>query len=273
MVEVYFYCSSPYVGYALKQADYIKKEMLPCNSDTMISTGYTLLNSSGSYMLLGKLDGKKYFHSKQSESEQYDEQNRRIYTDVAFIGETAEEEHIINKIAAYVFFRETDFYAQMASLIQLTKDGFTVDFDKLTGFLERFIHGEIEFSSTDSSASSFCRNILSGNQRTIDFVVLETTWPYFTKQLKTDFHDSVGYKFTLDEVKRMRNQVAINFVEQSDSLQPVSVQTVKEEKKEEPYSDVPGVIKDKAAGAGGIWQDIVILVMVLVLIFLLKRLF
>lgn len=98
MISVFFNCSSPYVGYRLLQADYVQEKMVACSEKEMTPTGYKLFNSSGSYMLLGTVHNRKYFHSCESQSVQYDEQGRPIYNNIAFLAGSVKDTPIINKI-------------------------------------------------------------------------------------------------------------------------------------------------------------------------------
>lgn len=204
MVSVFFYCSSPYVGYTLKQADYVNREMKSASEKSMTAMGYKLFNSSGSLMVLGEFEGRKYFHTRQSQSENYDEQGRRIYTNVAFAAEDAKDEEIINKIALYVFFNEEEFYRQMADMILLLDDGFIVDFDKLSVFMtEKINNTDFSLKPGSGNAGRFYNDVMKCRNKKLSFVVTESTWSYFIKQAGCDFNNTVLYKFSSDEAQSL----------------------------------------------------------------------
>ena len=190
MISVFFYCSSPYVGYKLKQADYVNKEMVNVvKKEQMTSLGYECFIQSGSYMLLGKFDGKKFFHTRESDSQKYDEQGRRIFTNLAFVGEDVADENTIIKIAAYAFFEEEKFYKTMSQMIVLLKEGFTVDFDKLSDFINKMSKKSFRFSSFNKDAIAFYQGIMTPNDKPIHFIVTESTWSYFVKQTNNQFNE------------------------------------------------------------------------------------
>lgn len=206
MISVFFNCSSPFVGYTLKKADYVQEAMFSCTPEDMTLTGYKVFNSSGSYMLLGTFDGRRYFHTRQSQSEQYDEQGRRIYTNIAFISESLTDASVVNVIAAYAFFEEEAFYKEIADMIILLKDGFTVNFEALSGFINRF-SGSFRLDTKSSEAASFFHMISkSNNQYQIDFIVRESTWNYFVKQVQNDFNNSVARQFSHSEASSLASQ-------------------------------------------------------------------
>ena len=211
MVKVFFLCSSPFVGYTLKQADYTENQMLPVSEQAMTPLGYKIFNSSGSYMVLADVSGYRYFHTRQSQSEQYDEQGRRIYANIAFLGSGPKEREIINKLAAYAFFAEEAFYKEMAAMITLLNDGFTIDFEKLSAFLKRFEKNCV-LDAASAEAKMFFREITGralGNE--ITFVLLEATWNYFTKQIGYDFHNSVKRQLLPDSAAALRAGTVLRF--------------------------------------------------------------
>ncbi len=210
MVSVFLYCSSPYVGYTLKQADYRKKEMRAVTENDMTPIGYKVFCSSGSFMVLGKFNGKKYFHTRQSQSENYDEQNRRIYTNAAFVGENKEDEKTINRIAAYALFDEEAFYKEITGMITLLDDGFSVDFDKLACFIKKF-DSEVILETTNGAAQKLYKAIMAKGNDTITFIVTESTWSYFVKQVGHDFNDSVLYKLSFDDAESITAKAAVRF--------------------------------------------------------------
>lgn len=211
MVHVFFICSSPYVGYTLRKADYAQKAMLPCTQQDMTALGYKVFNSSGSYMVLGTFEGRRYFHTRQSESEHYDEQGRRIYANIAFLGSNAGDTAVINAIAAYTFFEEEAFYAEMADMITLRDDGFTVDFDSLAAFLKRF-ENPCTIETQSAEAGRVFRAITSGSGE-LDFIVRESTWNYFVKQVNYDFHGSAGVQLSYTEAKELSEKAKIRFAD------------------------------------------------------------
>lgn len=211
MVSVFFYCSSPYVGYTLKQADYIKKEMKSVSPKDMTAIGYKLFNSSGSFMIFGKFEGRKYFHTRQSQSENFDEQGRRIYTNVAFVGENSRDDKTINKIAMYVMFNEKIFYKEISDMIMLLNEGFTVDFAKLSAFIEKIANFDIRLKSGSNETKKFYNDMLNRNDKELGFVITESTWSYLTKQCGYDFNESVLYKLSLQDAEILTSGSVIEF--------------------------------------------------------------
>lgn len=226
MVSVFFYCSSPYVGYTLKQADYVNREMKSASGESMTAMGYKLFNSSGSLMVLGEFEGRKYFHTRQSQSENYDEQGRRIYTNVAFTAQDSADAEIINKIALYVFFNEEDFYRRMADLIALLDDGFTVDFDRLSAFMAEIMNDAgFNLKPGGGNAGRFYNDVMKCRNKTLSFVVMESTWSYFVKQAGSDFNHSVLYKFSSGEAQTLVSGSKIELQEKKNDNKPVETQT------------------------------------------------
>lgn len=214
MVSVFFNCSSPYVGYTLKEADYEEGRMVSCGRREMGELCYKIFNSSGSYMVLSTLEGKRYFHTRQSRSEAYDEHGRRIYTNVAFVADGREDIPVVNRIAAYVFFEEETFYRWMAKLITLLDDGFTVDFAELKRFLNQCANGleAREREAGAGNALSFFNCVCKGK----DFVALESTISYFNKQAGYDF--GALKQFSLTEAQDCAKAVDVCFAgERKDS--------------------------------------------------------
>lgn len=214
MISVFFNCSSPYVGYTLKKADYAEEKMVPCGRREMGELCYKVFNSSGSYMVLSSFEGKRYFHSRQSRSEEYDEQGRRIYMNVAFVADGREDASVVNRIAAYVFFEEEAFYHRMAKMITLLDDGFAVNFAELKCFLDQCANGleAHEKEAGAGNALSLFDRVYGGQ----DFVVLESTISYFNKQAGYDFH--ALKQFSLAEAQRYANALDICFAgERKDS--------------------------------------------------------
>ena len=216
MISVFFNCSSPYVGYTLKKADYVRRMMLPCGPEEMTPIGYQVFNSSGSYMVLATFHGRKYFHSRQSQSEQYDEQGRRIYTNIAFVSDDSMDDTVIRAIALYVFFEEEAFYKEIANMITLLDDGFTVDFHALSEFIDRFRANYSLIATSQESRKFFCA-IKEGNKEyAIDFIVRESTWNYFVKQVKNDFNNSVAHQFSYNEALALSQSGEFRFTSQPD---------------------------------------------------------
>ena len=199
MISVFFNCSSPYVGFRLLQADYVEEKMLDCTAKEMTPTGYKVFNSSGSYMLLGTFHGRKYFHTRESRSVQFDEQGRPIYNSVAFLAGSTEDTPVITAIAAYVFFNEEEFYAEMARYITLLDDGYTVNFKSLSDFLKRFEQGCQIKPKTPAAERLFHDLQNSGGSYAIDFIVRQSTWNYFVQQTGIDF--SVNEKYNLSDTE------------------------------------------------------------------------
>lgn len=220
MVTVFFYCSSPYVGYTLKKADYANKEMKSVSANDMTSIGYKLFNSSGSFMTLGKFEGRKYFHTRQSQSENFDEQGRRIYTNVAFVGNDTKDEDIVNKIAMYVMFNEELFYKQISEVITLLDDGFTVDFDKLCSFVNKIGEAKIKLKSNNSYATKFFNDVMTCTSKELSFVITESTWSYFVKQAGYDFNESVLYKLSLQDAQTLTEGSTAELIEENKVVPP-----------------------------------------------------
>jgi len=243
MVSVFFYCSSPYVGYTLKQADYTKKEMKSVSEKDMTAIGYKLFNSSGSFMTLGKFDGRKYFHTRQSQSENFDEQGRRIYTNVAFVGENSTDDETINKIAMYVMFNENMFYKQIADMITLQDDGFTIEFDKLNLFVDKLNKTNISIKSSSHKAVKFYDDIMSCNSKELSFVITESTWSYFVKQAGYDFNESVLYKLSLQDAEILTDGSTVEFSDEAskkdDSITPPPAPPVEKKDKVVVHENIP----------------------------------
>ena len=241
MISVFFYCSSPYVGYKLKQVDYVNREMLAVTTkEQMTNLGYTCFTSSGSYTLLGSFEGKRYFHTRQSKSENYDEQGRRIYTNIAFLGSEPHDEKTVNKIAAYAFFKENEFYETFSKMITLEVEGFSVDFDELSAFIDQMENCDLTFSSEDLNAQKFYDKILTDNQ-VISFIVTEASWDYFVKQTKGCFSNNRPvYSFTFDEAQRLISSTTVELSKpvdigktDEDTKQPEKTKEAEIEKTEE----------------------------------------
>ncbi len=214
MVSAFFYCASPYVGYTLRKADYVNEEMKIVSEKDMTGIGHKLFNSSGSYTVLGSFSGKKYFHSRQSQSENFDEQGRRIYTNIAFVGENKKDDETINKIAMYVMFNEEKFYKQIADMISLLDDGFSVDFGKLKLFINSIENSDMKFEASSAEAQKFYDGVMKCNNKELSFVVTESTWSYFIKQAGYNFNDSVLYKLLLQDAQSIAQsgKVELNII-------------------------------------------------------------
>ena len=243
MVSVFFDCSSPYIGYTLKHADYIKKEMKSVSEKDMTAIGYKLFNSSGSFMTLGNFDGRKYFHTRQSQSENFDEQGRRIYTNVAFVGENSKDDKTIDKIAMYVMFNENTFYKQIADMITLQDDGFTIEFDKLNSFVDKLNKTNISIKSSSHKAVKFYDDIMSCNNKELSFVITESTWSYFTKQAGYDFNESVLYKLSLQDAEILTVGSTVEFSDEAskkdDSITPPPAPPVEKKVEEVVPENIP----------------------------------
>lgn len=219
MISVFFYCSSPYVGYSIKKADYVNREMIPCNSARKLDfgeRGYRIFTASGSYMFFGNIDNKRYLHTRQSKTENYDEQNRRIYNDIAFIGDSKEDFSVLNKIAAYVFFEEEKFYAEIAKMITLLDDGFTVDFEALSEFIKRF-DGAVEIVTEDPVAKNIFNDVfLKENNNEVILMVPETTVEYFFKQVDYNFRNNILKTVTSQQKQLLSENLSIKFLKDTE---------------------------------------------------------
>lgn len=206
MISVFFYCSSPYVGYRIKKADYVNGEMVACSRSNKMELGekgFSLFTASGSFMFLGNVEGKRYFHARQSKTENFDENNRRIYNDIAFVSDNAADFAVINKIAAYAFFEEEKFSSTIASMITLLEDGFTVSFDSLSEFMSRFNENP-QFKTEDIRAKRIFDDIfMKNNSNEICLIVPETTMEYFLKQVNCGLKNNPLKKVTLEEQDEM----------------------------------------------------------------------
>ena len=239
MISVFFYCSSPYVGYSIKKADYVNREMIPCNSTRKLDfgeRGYRIFTASGSYVFFGNIDKKRYLHTRQSKTENYDEQNRRIYNDIAFIGDSKEDFSVINKIASYVFFEEEKFYAEIAKMITLLDDGFTVDFKALSEFIKRF-NGTIEITAEDETARSIFYDVfLKENNNEAILLVPETTVEYFFKQVDYKFDNNILKTVTSQQKQLLSKNSSIEFINNPE--ESINEDTIVEEPKpKEPDTD------------------------------------
>lgn len=239
MISVFFNCSSPYVGYRLLQADYVQEKMVACSEKEMTPTGYKLFNSSGSYMLLGTVHNRKYFHSCESQSVQYDEQGRPIHNSVAFLAGSAKDAPIINAIAAYVFFNEEEFYAEMAKYITLLDDGYTVDFKALAAFLKKFEQG-CQMQAKAPAADRFFREIQSSDgSYDVDFIVRQSTWNYFVKQVGRDFTRNEKYNMSDTQGEELASQGTVVFrqrkvVKETEHIEVGSISGTEKAQKDTP---------------------------------------
>ena len=216
MISVFFRCACPYVGYTLKQADYAKGEMHDCTPAQMTRTGHKLLHSSGSYLVLGRFEGKKYFHIRQTKSTAMDEQGRQIYTNLALVGSTGEDERTINRIAGYALLDEDRFYQEIASMMILMDGDFTVDFKALQAFLNRFDR-DYQVETTNQTLKCICKEIFfAGTNNEVDFIVAEADWNYFVKQVGIPFRVP-PYWFTYHEAKGMAESARLIFLNASET--------------------------------------------------------
>lgn len=224
MISVFFYCSSPFIGYTMKKADYINKVMVPCNSVKPLELGkigYTIFNNSGSCMLLGNIDGKKYFHTRESKTKNYDEQNRPIYNDLAFVADNKDDYLVVNKIAAYAFFNEEEFYSKISKMITLLDEGFTVDFEMLAEFIKCF-ENDIELITEDKSAKNLFSNVfMKDNPNQISLIVPEATLEHFFKQAGSVLKKDVLESIDVDEQKRL-TEVSTVKIAISDAVKDVN---------------------------------------------------
>lgn len=236
MISVFFRCACPYVGYTLKRADYTNHEMHDCLPGQMTRTGHKLLHSSGSYLVLGRFEGKKYFHIRQSKSTALDEQGRQIYTNLALVGSTKEDERTINRIAGYALLDEDRFYREIASMMILLDGDFTVNFEALREFLARFDR-DYQVETSDPRLKTFCKEILFAETKNeIDFIVAEADWNYFVKQVGINFR-MPPYWFTYQEAKSMAKSAKLVFAEATgdrDALKIEAVQKTETVQKAEP---------------------------------------
>lgn len=219
MVTAVFQCSSPFVGYTIRVADRQKKEMTKCSAREMTELGWQIFQVSGTYAILMDHENRRYFHARQSESRAFDEQGRRIYTNVAFVGAPDNEQdcRTVTNIALYELFAPEDFYQRVAELIHLTDEGFEVDFEKLECFLTQLEKGP-QCKTKSRQAWELWNEILhSPSHEKIRFVVLEATWEYFVKQAGTDFGRSVKRTLSLPEVRRYAEQTEVVFMEREEN--------------------------------------------------------
>lgn len=250
MISVFFHCSSPYVGFRLMQADYVQEKMILGTEKEMTPIGYKLFNSSGSYMLLGTFQGLKYFHSCESQSENYDEQGRPIHNSVAFLSDDEKDAPILKAIAAYVFFNEEEFYAEMAKYITLLDDGFTVDFKALAAFLKRFEQG-CEIQAKTLAAERCFKSIMAADGTyDVDFIVRQSTWNYFIKQVEMNFTKNDNYNLSDDQGRELAAQGTVVFKKataQPDPEKPAVPEKPAEPEKKAPAEEAPKVPAPKSA--------------------------
>lgn len=212
MISIFFRCACPYVGYTLKRADLSSRTMCSCTPAELTHTGHKALHSSGSYLLLGTFEGKKYFHIRQSKSSVLDEQGRQIYTNVALLGTTPADAAMIHRIAGYALLNEDGFYREIAPMVHLLEGDFTVDFDALTAFLRRFTQ-DYTVNTTNSYAKQFVKDVVfSSTRQEIDFIVTEANWSYFLKQVGIHF-PTPSYCFDQKDVQALSQTVDIVFPE------------------------------------------------------------
>lgn len=237
MITAVFQCSSPFVGYTIRVADYQKKRMTECSAGQMTKLGWKVFQVSGTYAILMDSDNRRYFHARQSESKAYDEQGRRIYTNVAFVGapDSERDNRTVTNIALYELFEPERFYQEIAGMIRLTDEGFEVEFEKLEHFLKQLEMG-FQCRTESRQAKELWEEILhSVSHETIRFVVLEATWEYFVKQAGTDFGRSVKRMLSLQEAKKYASQAELVFAGSEER------KTEKREKTEEgPIKETPG---------------------------------
>ncbi|MBQ4059520.1 MAG: hypothetical protein IJD40_11395 [Lachnospiraceae bacterium] len=208
----------------MKKADYINKVMVPCNSVKPLELGkigYTIFNNSGSCMLLGNIDGKKYFHTRESKTKNYDEQNRPIYNDLAFVADNKDDYLVVNKIAAYAFFNEEEFYSKISKMITLLGEGFTVDFELLAEFIKCF-ENDIELITEDKTAKNlFSKVFMKDNPNQISLIVPEATLEHFFKQSGSVLKKDVLESIDADEQKRFSEVSTFKFAV-SDAVKDVN---------------------------------------------------
>ena len=238
MVSVYFNCSSPYVGFTIRQADYLNNTMRLCSVKTPImpSDCYELFSNGGSTLLLGRFGNHRYLQATQTETENYDEQGRRIYASVAFSSGSAADVPVINRIAAYAFFNEKTFYEEIAKMIILLKDGFTVDFARLSAFLERFAREGVFQSNSQHAKSVYQAIIHSEGKYDIDLVVLEATWDYLVNQVGRKFTKNDLCCFAEDRARTLAEKGHFEFMGTVAAEKPVAEESVN---KETPLLDKP----------------------------------
>jgi len=235
MISVYFNCSSPYVGYTLRKADYIGEKMEPCDKKEMTEIWYKVFDSSGSYTVFGSFGGKRYFHSRQSHSETTDEHGRRLYVNVAFAAdENSEDAMALNRIAAYAFFEEEKFYADLAQMIVLTREGFTVKFDMLKAYLARFSR-DLIFSSEDYKAKNVYNSLMANRFMGLQLIVFEATESYFIKQIGYDFGGNMKIKLSENEAKDIATAASVSLACEMESDNHGDV--VAEEQQNTPETD------------------------------------
>lgn len=209
MISVFFRCNCPFEGYVEKKIDYVNKQYPYWIQGDMTYTGYSLFHSSGSYMVLANFEGRKYFHSRQTQSQAFDDQNRPVYTNVVFVGNSPQEDLVVSRLAGYALMKEPEFYQEIASMITLLDGDFAVDFDALERFLKRF-ERDYQVSSSNPADEKMCEEIFfKRTSNDIDFVVLQADLDFLNKQLGR--LAKVRYAFERKDMHSLCDRVAVTF--------------------------------------------------------------
>ena len=154
---------------------------------------------------------------------------------MAFLAGSAKDAPIINAIAAYVFFNEEEFYAEMAKYITLLDDGYTVDFKALAAFLKKFEQG-CQMQAKTPAADRFFREIQSSDgSYDVDFIVRQSTWNYFVKQVGRDFTRNEKYNMSDTQGEELASQGTVVFkqrkvIKESEHIEAVSASEAAAEK-------------------------------------------
>lgn len=241
MVSVFFHCSCPYIGFQIKKVDYANRQLIPCSGSERYELGkvcHKVFTSSGSHDFLGNLEGKRYFHTRSSTTQIFDENNRPIYNDMAFVGETPDDFKMINKICAYSFFEEEAFYEEILGMITLTRNGFEVDFDKFVPFLKRF-EGELIIDAKNNRAKDIYENaFIKDNSNEICVIVPETSIANFFRQVEITLDCKQAKIFTVSEKKELQSLLNITFSQSEPSAVALPLVPVNDENHyEEPVSE------------------------------------
>ena len=130
---------------------------------------------------------------------------------MAFLSGDEKDTLIINAIAAYVFFNEEEFYAEMAKYITLLDDGFTVDFKALAAFLKRFELGCDIRAKSLAAERCFKTMMASDGNYNVDFIVRQSTWNYFIKQVGMNFTKNESYNLSDEQGKDLASQGTVVF--------------------------------------------------------------
>ncbi|MCD7957503.1 MAG: hypothetical protein LUG93_17520 [Lachnospiraceae bacterium] len=225
MISVVLNCSSPFVGYAEKAVDWQKNDMAEVSSKVLTEEGMKFFNVSGSKYLLADFGTRKYFHARNMGAKAFDEQNRRIYTNIAFIGETKEDAGAINQLAAYAILKEQEFYTEFARLIVLEKLGYTVKFQEMKEFLAKF-YQKNRFSAGTAGGQKLLSAIFSEGQTRMKLIVFEADWDYFVRQSEMPGLKHAVLELGNEELKQLvaKSKAVIRWEGQTEKKDRISEQ-------------------------------------------------